>query len=235
MLADDSAAAAAGSLDTALHLPGTFLRSVVQFIADELPRWRDDLRRRPATKETTLTAQLCAFLNGAARRAGLDELVFQAELPDAVRGVRTIDLVPAPRGRTLWIGTREYTCYDPLIPIECKRLPTPDVPKRERREYLHTRKKTTGGVQRFMAGHHGSDHDVGAMIGYVQTRNVADWLKTLNHWVAAMAHWSIGTWTTSDALTLDRHDVRERRILATSSHARAGSSPIALWHLLIEM
>ncbi|MDE0879624.1 MAG: hypothetical protein OSB00_13325 [Sphingomonas bacterium] len=235
MLADDSAAAVGGSLDTALHLPGTFLQSVVQFIADELPRWRDDPRRRSATKETTLTAQLCGVLNGAARRAGMDELVFQAELPDAVRGARTIDLVPAPRGRTMWIGTREYTCYDPLFPIECKRLPTPDVPKRERREYLHTRKKTTGGVQRFMAGDHGSDHDVGAIIGYVQTRNVGEWLTTLNHWAAALARMTIGRWTISDALTLEMHDLRERRILATSLHPRAGSGPIALWHLLIEM
>jgi len=235
MLADDRAGGAAGSLDTALYMPGTFLRSVIQFIAEQLPLWRDDPRRRPATKETTLTAQLCAFLNGAARREGLDELVFQPEVPDAVRGARTIDLVPVPRGRTLWIGTREYTCYDPLIPIECKRLPTPNVPRRERREYLHTRKKTTGGVQRFMAGHHGSDHNVGAMIGYVQSRSAPDWLTTLNHWIAALAHWSIGTWTTSDTLTLETHEVKDRRILAKSCHPRTDSDQIVLWHLLIEM
>src|SRR3546814_1964950 len=38
----------------------------------------------------------------------------------------------------------------------------------------HTRKKTAGGVQRFMAGHHGSDHEVAAMIGFVQSRNAMD-------------------------------------------------------------
>ncbi|KPH64039.1 hypothetical protein ADT71_12080 [Novosphingobium sp. ST904] len=86
-----------------------------------------------------------------------------------------------------------------------------------------------------MAGHHGSDHEVAAMIGFVQNRNAMDWLRTLNHWVAALGRWSIGTWTPSDALMLEKYDADGRCLFSRSSHARVSNTPMGLWHLLVEM
>src|SRR3546814_18106770 len=100
---------------------------------------------------------------------------------------------------------------------------------------LFRSKKTAGGVQRLMAGHHGSDHEVAAMIGFVQNRNAMDWLRTLNHWVAALGRWSIGTWTPSDALMLEKYDADGRCLFSRSSHARVSNTPMGLWHLLVEM
>lgn len=236
MLANEPAGStAAGSLAPNLHLPETFLRTVIEFTASQLPRWRDDPRRSPATAETTLTAQLCGFLNSVTRHAGLDHLFFQTEVPDAVQASRTLDLALVPRGCCLWINGREHSYYDPILPIECKRLPTPDIGKRERREYLHTRKKTTGGIQRFMEGHHGANHEIGAIVGYVQNRDALGWLTTLNHWVRLLAHLSIGKWASADALVQNRHCAMTRVAVARSMHARSGTNPIELWHLLVEM
>src|SRR5690606_26604196 len=104
-------------------------------------------------------AQLCARLNSACRHSNWDFLQFKREEPDEEDAQRAIDLAVAPRGATLWLEGRQYTEYRTLLPIECKRLPTPAGPKRDEREYLYSRHSSTGGVQRFKAGHHGSIHD----------------------------------------------------------------------------
>src|SRR3546814_10642826 len=77
-----------------------------------------------------------------------------------------------------------------------------------------------------MAGHHGSDHEVAAMIGFVQNRNAMDWLRTLNHWVAALGRWSIGTWTPSDALMLEKYDADGRCLFSRSSRSEAPTSEL---------
>lgn len=46
MLADFPIKAEAGGLDPEVHLPGTARYELLDFIADELPRWRD-CRKRP--------------------------------------------------------------------------------------------------------------------------------------------------------------------------------------------
>jgi len=236
MLADDPSGAAIGAFDQDMHLPGTFLREIVHFITSCLPLWRDDpVRRNTVKSETTLTSQLCKFLNNRTRHANLDHINFQPEDPDTARGGRTIDLTASPKNCSIWINGRQHTYYDPLIPIECKRLPTPNLKKRERREYLHTRKSTTGGVQRFMAGLHGGDYDTGAMIGYVQSRDANAWMETLNHWVKGFVACAITPWTLADAITVEHHDAANRTVVGRSLHNRVGRPPIELWHLLVEM
>ena len=236
MLADDPSGAATGAFDTDMHLPGTFLREMMQFVLSCLPLWRDDpLRRKNVSREPTLTSQLCKFLNNHTRRAKLDHINFQPEDPDTAKGGRTIDLIASPKGCSIWINGRQHTYYDPLIPIECKRLPTPDLKKRERREYLHTRRSTTGGVQRFMAGLHGGNYETAAIIGYVQSRTSDAWMETLNHWVKAFVACTVKPWTTADSIAIEHHDAVARTILGRSSHNSVVRPPFELWHLLVEM
>ena len=234
MLADNPSLSAIGTFDEQLHEPSTFLNAILDFIGQQLPVWRDDPKRTKSSAETLLTAQLCRFLNGATRRSHLDHVNFQTEVPDTIKGNRTLDLAPAPSRCTIWIEGRKYTYYDALIPIECKRLPTPKSKTRERREYLHTFVKKGGGVQRFREGLHGADHDIGAIIGYVQSHSATRWFATLNYWIAAFERKAIASWTKDEQLRSKIDFPTEGRITATSNHPRNGS-PIELRHLLIEI
>lgn len=234
MLADDVSLGAVGAFDEHLHEPATFLHRLLDFTAKQLPLWRDDPKRKKVKSETALTSQLCRFLNGASRKSSLDHIDFQTEVPDAVKGNRTLDLAPAPSRCTIWIEGRQYTYYDVLIPIECKRLPTPKSKKRERREYLHTSVKKGGGVQRFREGLHGADHDIGAMIGYVQDKTASKWFNILNRWIAVFERIQIESWSNGEQLHSKQDFPVEKTLTATSNHPRKGT-PIELRHLLIEM
>ena len=234
MLADEQLGSAIGTFDTHLHLPLTFLDTVLTFIAEQLPLWRDDRLRPMETAETKLTAQLCRFLSGATRKSRLDHIDFQTELPDAVMGNRTIDIGPAPSRCIIWLGGRRYTPYDALIPIECKRLPTPVARNRERREYLHTFVRKGGGVQRFRESLHGANHDIGAMIGYVQASTTQRWFTVLNRWISVFERKAIAGWSKLEQLQNMRHCPATRTLRACSYHPRRGS-PIELHHILIEM
>ncbi|HYN95985.1 MAG TPA: hypothetical protein VES42_19235 [Pilimelia sp.] len=135
MLADDGELGVqSGTLAPGVHHQSAWLLSLIDFIADQLPLWRDRGDRRPVMGETRLTSQLCAHLNSAAHKAaGWDILQFRPEEPDETVPARRIDLVPAPRGETIWIDDRRYSDFDPLLPIECKRLPTPADAGRDKR------------------------------------------------------------------------------------------------------
>ncbi len=235
MLADEMAGVPSGSLTPILHRPSAWLETIVDFIYSQLATWRDDPGRPPATAETRLTAQLCQFLNSATRAAGLDSVVFQSEVPDPTVAGRTLDLVPGPCGCVIWIDGRRHSLYDPILPIECKRLPTPSSGDREKREYLHTQKRTTGGVQRFKSSLHGSGHAVGAMIGYVQVGTLADWIARINAWVLVLTRARIVGWSPADALGNGANNLGLRTARHQSRNDRAGASPITLHHLWVDM
>jgi hypothetical protein len=238
MLADDDKAGVQlGGLSPGLHRPATWLVVLIDFIAEQLPIWRDRGDRPRVEGETQLTTQLCAHLNSATRKApGLDILQFRVEEPDTVKKSRRIDLAPAPAGETIWIEGRSYCDFDTLIPIECKRLPTPLGVGRDKREYLRVPKGSTGGVQRFKAGHHGAAHVQGAMIGYIQAGSIPSWIKRLDGWIGALVHASVSGWTADDRLQLDRYDPGYRLAVLRSDHERElGLPKIALHHLWIEI
>lgn len=237
MLADESLGAPIGAL-TVLHRPAEWLETVIDFIFARLPQWRDDRARSKVTAETMLTEQLCRFLESSTRHAGLDAISFAVEPHDPKAPSRKIDLAFFPRDCVINVGGRHHTLYDLLVPIECKRLPTPirrGKNPRERREYLHTQKKTVGGVQRFKAGHHGAGFELGVMIGYVQSGRVAAWRSTINRWIGVLLRARIAGWTATETLQLVSHDAVKKVGRYRSTHPRAGSTPIALHHLWVEM
>ena len=226
-----------------LHRPATFLYELIEFIANELPLWRDDPARPVNTSETALTEYLSDHLDSAARKSpGWDILKFRTEAVDEKHKGRKIDLAPKPCGITIWIAGRPYTQYQILLPIECKILPTPNgkaAPKgddRDEREYVINRQATTGGIQRFKAGHHGSDHSMGAMIAYVQRETPKFWQKCVTTWIKDLIEAAQPGWSTEDFLRLEKKDEEKGLTIYKSLHARDGDlKEIELRHLWLQM
>lgn len=238
MLADQGAGRPiVKGLRAGLHLPATQFRKLVGFIAAALPLWRDDDLRTQETAEDALSDQLCDFLNDEARNSlGLDAFKFQRETRDDVNGGRNLDIAAKPSGCSIWIGDRHYSPYDIFLPIECKRLPVPATKKRDPREYLFSGSSSTGGVQRFKSGAHAANHAFAAMIGYVQSQDIAYWQQELDKWIDELSTTCAPLWSANDRLELNHHDKGRRHAVLNSTHARAnGLGDIAMCHLWIEM
>lgn len=70
--------------------------------------------------------------------------------------------------------------FESLMPIECKSLPTPEGKDRDEREYVFSAQSSSGGIQRFKAGHHGSKHNLG--VAYVQRETRGFWKTRIADW-----------------------------------------------------
>ena len=223
-----------GALSREVHVKATFLYELIEFIAGELPRWRDDSARPQNPGETALTEYLCDYLNSAARLSdGWDVVQFRNEAIDEVHKDRKIDIVPKPCGATICIDGRRQAEYYPLLPIECKRLPTPKGSKRDEREYVFNQYASTGGIQRFKAGHHGARHTLGAMIGYMQQETTGFWDGQIAQWIRDLVTAGESGWSNNDLLELEN----DSGVVATlrSSHSRKGLPNIELRHLWVNM
>ena len=237
MLANSPITAQAGTLAPEVHLPGTAHNELLGFIADELPRWRDYPERKPETAETVLTDQLCDHLNSAARLSDAwSRIQFRTEVRDEIQRGRTIDLTPKPCGAVLVIEGRRHTQFDTLLPIECKRLPTPKGQNRDEREYVATATVSTGGIQRFKFGHHGAAHNNAAMIAYVQEQTFCHWHAQVNGWIRDLSSQTDSSWSNSDSLEIQKDNPTARLCTLHSRHYRvSGLEEITLQHLWIEM
>jgi len=226
-----------GSLNSSLHAPATFLHELLDFIRQELPAWRDDPKRPQETSETTLTSHLSSHLESAARKSsGWDILQFKTEVPDEKDKRRSIDLAPAPCNTDIIIEGRTYNKYDILMPIECKRFPTPKGTDRDEREYVISQYKSTGGIQRFKAGHHGANHKIGAMIAYIQNENRDFWNKKIREWIEDLVKNKQQGWSMDDLLQLKTDDTSSKLSALASCHDRINDMPqIELRHLWLEM
>ncbi len=218
-------------------MQATSLYMLLDFIKDELPRWRDRGDRKKEAAETALTSQLCAHLNSAARHSnGWDFLQFRIEEPDEQMKCRKVDLVPAPCDTAVWIEGRRHVDFDSMLPIECKRLPTPKDKKRDEREYVFSRQTSTGGIQRFKAGHHGACHKLGAMIAYVQQDTLTFWRTRVADWIKGLVDAGQPGWTATDLLHVERDDETLKLSVLRSSHTRENGLPeIELRHLWVSM
>ncbi len=226
----------AGRIGKELNLSASFRKQLLKFIAAQLPRWRDRSRNKD-TAENSLTSGLSAHLTSAARLSGgWDSIQFRAEIPDERKPGRTIDLAPSPCGAVIWIEGRRYSDMDMLFPIECKRLPTPVGSDRDAREYVISTKKTTGGIQRFKAGHHGANHNFGAMIAYIQKGNADDWHGHISQWIDELAIAGVAGWSSGDHLHPSAEAHASEVILYQSTHSRSGDlADMELHHLWIQM
>ncbi len=226
-----------GALREDVHRPATFLRELIEFVADQLPGWRDDPERPGELAEDALTEHLCDYLSGVARMsAGWDVLQFRTETRDEHKRGRKIDLAPKPCGTAIVIDGRRYTQYESLMPIECKRLPTPTGAERDEREYVFNKYRTTGGIQRFKSCHHGANHGQGAMIGFVQEESAEYWLERIAGWINDLVAKGVLGWTNTDHLHADVDDPTLNLAILHSVHTRTnGRDPIELRHLWVKM
>jgi hypothetical protein len=237
MLADSSNDVQAGTLDRDIHLPCTAKLELVDFIAKELPAWRDHPDRPPRRAETVLTEHLCDHLNGVTYRSSVwSHIQFRTETADETRGGRKIDLAVKPRGVAIITEGRRHSQFDALFPIECKRLPTPAEKDRDEREYVITKYGTTGGIQRFKFGYYGATHKFAAMIAYVQERAFSDWLSQINSWINDLSTELDSAWSKSDSLHEIGGDTLVGICMLDSRHARPeGMTDCELRHVWISM
>ena len=221
MLSESSIPTSHGAFAEELHLPGTARYALFDFITIELPVWRDHPNRQPETSETILTSTLCAHLNTAARFSeAWSHIQFLPEEPDETRRGRKIDLAPKPLGAVIFIEGRRHTQFDKLFPIECKRLPTPKGNGRDEWEYVITRQRSTGGIQRFKEGHHGATHTFGGMIGYIQDDSHEHWLTQVNGWISELSKQAGSDWSEREHLSLTANDGHKRLSCYRSNHRR---------------
>lgn len=186
MIADESPRTPAiGTPDSEVLDAGAFHEKIVAFIEQELPVWRDRPERPNCDDEPRLNEFLCGHLNSASRRQCFDSVQFLTE-PVQTAGRRG-DIAVKPLG-TIQVEGREYYDFEQLLPIECKRLPTPADSRRSDLEYVHGLPgHRTGGIERFKHGLHGRTNQHALMIAYVQAESFAHWHKLINERLAKLA------------------------------------------------
>lgn len=237
MLAEYSHHVHSGHLDPEIHLPSTAKHELVNFISELLPLWRDHPDRPVRQSETALTEHLCDHLNSAVYFSETwSHVQFRTETGDESHAGRKIDLTVKPRAAALIIEGRRHSQFDPIFPIECKRLPIPKGKGRDEREYLTTDLGTTGGMQRFKFGHHGATHDFVAMIAYVQEHSFQHWLGKLNGWLSDLTQLPDSAWKLDEKLrSVDESEESKVCIFASSLQRTEKLGPCEMRHLWIQM
>jgi hypothetical protein len=201
MIADESPKTPTlGTPDSEVLDAGAFHEKLVAFIEQELPVWRDRPERPTVDDEPHLNEFLCGHLNSASRRQCFDSVQF---LPEPVQtGGRRADMAVKPLG-TIRVEGRDYYDFQQLLPIECKRLPTPPDTRRGDLEYVHGLPgHRTGGIERFKHGQHGPANQHALMIAYVQAESFTHWLTAINARLAKLATEGAddGIWTPAEPL-----------------------------------
>lgn len=198
--------------------------------------WRSRTDRPKSKDEPSLNDSLCGHLNSAARgQIGWDILQFRSEKPDATHRGRKLDLIVSPT-INVEIAGRLYSDQHTILPIECKRLPTPKRAGRDPREYVFSLTSTTGGIQRFKNGHHAADHSQALMIGYVQARTPKHWNGMTQRWIINLAFSGEPGWSLGDLLRATHVTTPKGLSAFESSHSRPRiATGIKLRHLWVDL
>lgn len=214
-----------------------FQLAIINFVYQQLSAWRDNPVRSCEQAEKKLNSQLCKFLDSRARNI-LPMVRFNHE--EYQTGRRSVDLSASPQEHVSFEAVN-YTIYDPIVVIECKRLPAPS----SSREYVTgpaTKKgKISGGIQRFKLGLHGAKHNLAVMIGYVQKHSACHWYKKINGWISELVSNPIGdgcAWTADETLKALKEDTSRDIYSYRSIHSRTDdivNNEIELHHLWVVM
>lgn len=227
-----------GSLGQGIQQPHAQLIGLTEYIADQLPNWRDHADRPAHSGEVQLTNQLCAFLNGAVHQSiTWGHFQFIPETPDENDARRKLDITVQPRTGSIVFAGNRYNIFQAILPIECKRLPTPIGSDRDIREYVYSSYSSSGGIHRFKTGAHGAQHSLVAMIAYVQRDNCEHWHDQVNGWISSLATSDGQHWNVEECLTCSADRKKLNGVLRLhSQHARyIGDPGIAIEHLWVEM
>ena len=225
-----------GKITSGLTL-GTLTLKTIDFVYEQLPLWRDDPNRPDEQSENKLNLHLCKFLDVKARNE-LPSIRFDHE--EYQFGPRSVDISASSITEVIIGASLYYTIYDPVIVFECKRLPPPS-PDREKEYVTGGIKHTNGGIQRFKLGLHGADHDIAAMIGYLQKGSANYWHDKINKWIIKLSGGTIAdvcVWDESEVLEKLEEDSSRGTANCRSTHNRSGSAKsnkILIRHLWITM
>ncbi len=216
--------------------PYTLQLSIIKFIKEQLPIWRDDPERPNEESEHKLNSQLSKFLNIGVKNFS-PMFHFSHEEPQL--GNREIDLSVSPDVEFI-IEAQTYNKYEPVLVIECKRLPAAS--SEREKEYVSGVKpnKKSGGIQRFKLGLHGAKHNLAAMIGYIQKSTSDYWLTKVNRWILEFVKNPIGdgcVWCGDEILKESDPNQSEDIHSYCSYHTRTSgiSGTVELHHLWITM
>ncbi len=155
-------------------------------------------------------------------------------------GRRSVDLSASPQ-ESVSFEAVVYTIYDPIVVIECKRLPAPSSSRAKEYVTGPTPEKISGGIQRFKLGLHGAKLNLSAIIGYVQDHSACHWHKKINGWISELVSNPIGDgciWTTDESLKAFEGDTSRGIYSYRSIHSRTGdivNNEIELHHLWVTM
>lgn len=136
------------------------------------------------------------------------------------------------------LGVRNYTKYEPVLVIECKRLPAPSADREKEYVIRAEPKKKSGGIQRFKLGLHAGQFDIAAMVGYVQKGTFQDRHYQINQWISKMAGHSTPdgcVWTAKERLNPIEEDMTNKTAKCSSVHKRSSNNEIVIHHLWIAM
>lgn len=217
-------------------VPNTLALKTIDFVYTQLPAWRDDPNRLDEQSENKLNLQLCKFLDSNARNS-FPMVRFNHE--EYQTGFSSVDISASPIEMTT-IGAKTFTIYDPIVVLEGKRLPAPSH-DREKEYVTGGIEHKSGGIQRFKLGLHGANHDIAAMIGYIQERSACDWHNEINRWIEELSSGTIKdvcAWNTSEILGKLEEDSSKGVANCRSTHNRnssAQSNKILIRHLWITM
>ena len=226
-----------GTPDAELLKASAFHHAIVEFIERHLPIWCDRPDRPPVTDEPRLNETLCDHLDCAARHS-FDSIRFSHE-PYQTPG-RAADVAVKPVKKIVVEGIG-YSVFEQLLPIECKRLPTPTDSRRSDCEYVHgLTGHRIGAIERFKHGLHGPTNQRAMIIAYVQDGIFDHWRATINDRLKKMARLRAddGLWApfeslspgTSACVRVGKHTSEHRRC---SPPANAISIEIThLWLLM---
>jgi hypothetical protein len=223
-----------GRITSDVKLQASIL-AIIAFVSKQLPFWRDDPGRVDEQSEPKLNSQLCDFLDCQARK---DLPAFRFHHEELQVGRRSVDLSAKPV-ETVVIEAKPFTKYDPVIVIECKRLPAPSIDREKEYVTGTSSDKITGGIQRFKLDYHGAKHELAAMVGYIQDQG-KDWLKTINNWIKELSVKPIGDgciWANNETLDLLKSNTKTGIIECYSRHQRknADSHEISIYHIWVSM
>lgn len=214
----------------------TLSLKTIDFVRQQLPAWRDDPNRPSEESENRLNLQLCKFLDSRARN---DFPMVRFNHEEYQAGHRSVDVSASPAD-VIVIGAKLHTIYDPILVLECKRLPAPS--RDRQKEYVTGGvDERSGGIQRFKMGLHGADMNLAAMIGYVQERSACEWHRDINGWISDLCSGSMKdgcVWRCNELLEPLGEDVPNGIASYQSIHRRDGcisSNEILIHHLWIVM
>ena len=212
----------------------TFVLKTITFVHDQLPAWRDDPNRTNEQSENKLNLQLCKFLDSRARKVFPMVCFYHEEYQT---GRRSVDL-SASLAESKVIEAKTYSIYDTILVLEGKRIPSPS-PDREKEYVIGTTSgKISGGIQRFKMELHGAEHDLAAMVGYVQARTPRYWQKKINEWIVQLSSDSVEdgcVWADDETLKPVTADIARSIVSHCSFHNRISGNKIEIHHLWIVM